>query len=142
MLLAAGADINGRNKAGDTGLISACSGTGWNLLGRVFKEFVEGAVDEELKEKADLTGRRSMALVRMFLDRGVDVNAQNHKGEMALMKACDSGDLEIVRVLLAQGADIHAKNAQGQTALDLAKAKHYSAVARILLERGKRIWKF
>jgi hypothetical protein len=57
--------------------------------------------------------------VKMLLDRGVDINAQNAAGNTALHGAVGRGD-KVVTFLASQGAYLEAKNVAGFTALDLA----------------------
>jgi len=57
--------------------------------------------------------------VKMLLDRGVDINAQNAAGNTALHGAVGRGDT-VVKFLASRGAYLEAKNVAGFTALDLA----------------------
>ena len=57
--------------------------------------------------------------MKMLLDRGVDINAQNTAGNTALHGAVGRGDT-VVKLLADNGAYLDAKNVAGFTALDLA----------------------
>ena len=65
------------------------------------------------------TEEGAVEAVKMLLDRGVDINAQNAAGNTALHGAVGRGDT-VVRLLASQGAYLEAKNVAGFTALDLA----------------------
>ncbi len=59
-------------------------------------------------------------LVRLFIEKGLDVNGVNIYGETALMKAADVSSAEAVKLLLESGADASARARDGRTALDFA----------------------
>ena len=66
---------------------------------------------------AALMGERDA--VKLLIDKGADVNAQDTMGWTALILAADKGNLEIVRLLIEKGADV---NAQENTCLDRLSA--------------------
>ncbi len=90
-LLATGADLRQRSDDGTTPLIYLC-----NRL------------------------RANEALVRLYLDRGAEANAQSGSGRTALHAAVRRGHEEIVKLLLARGANRALQNDKGETALDKA----------------------
>jgi len=63
---------------------------------------------------------RSVALARLLLDAGADVNGREAEGFTALHAAAANGDTELVRELLARGADPTVRTEGGQTPADLA----------------------
>jgi len=106
MLLDAGANPYATLPDGTTSLMVA-AGLGYGGLRgegiRIVIPTEEGAVDA----------------VKMLLDRGVDINAQNTAGNTALHGAVGRGDT-VVKLLADNGAYLDAKNVAGFTALDLA----------------------
>jgi ankyrin repeat protein len=74
----------------------------------------------------------SREAVRILLERGADVNAQQEGGWTALHAASQNGDVEMVRLLIASGAHVHARAGNNQNALDLALTKGHQAVVDIL----------
>jgi ankyrin repeat protein len=58
--------------------------------------------------------------VRVLLELGADVNAQNERGETALSYACAYDQFEVARSLVEYGADIQHIDHDGGTALDTA----------------------
>ena len=75
---------------------------------------------------------RSRDSVRILLEHGADVNAQQEGGWTALHAASQNGDVEMVRLLIASGAHVHARAGNNQNALDLALTKGHQAVVDIL----------
>ena len=73
--------------------------------------------------------------LRVLLGRGADVNATNHAGATALMRAAI--DPEKIALLLRHGAEVNVQSASGNTPLMLAArtADSHRAV-RLLLEHG------
>ena len=61
------------------------------------------------------------ALVRLFIDRGANINSQDSKGMTALMRAAQFNDANMVSLLLAKGGNHLIENENGETAADLAK---------------------
>jgi len=51
--------------------------------------------------------QRMIAVIRLLLQQGLDVNTISSKGDTALYRACKSKHLEVVQILLEAGADIN-----------------------------------
>ena len=64
--------------------------------------------------------RRDADAVRLLMQRGVRINAQDNEGNTALMMAV-TGDSSGVQALLDAGADPNIKNKAGKTALQIAQ---------------------
>ena len=75
-------------------------------------------------------------VVRVLLEHGADVTAQNEDNLTPLHRASRSGREEIVRVLLEHGADGAARDKKRMTPLHWASARGHVEVAHILLERS------
>jgi len=75
--------------------------------------------------------------LRSALDRGVDVNARDARGNTPLLHAAVYGDLASVQLLLDRGADVNATNATGSTAL-LRAAANFDKL-KLLVERGAKV---
>jgi ankyrin repeat protein len=99
-------------------------------------------------------------IVEYLIANGVDVNAENIKGETPLQFAADKGDKEIVELLIQKGADfsihlaarlgdlariksliedgadVNAKDIGGDTPLHIAAAKGHEEVVKLLIEKG------
>lgn len=73
--------------------------------------------------------------VRLLLDQGANLNAQNDDGGTALMYAIE--DTEKTRLLLDRGANVNTRSGEGRTALLIAVGRPGSnAVVNLLLEKG------
>lgn len=75
---------------------------------------------------------RDTNTVRALLSAGANVNAQDHKGNTALMAAAAYNNVQAVKVLLDAGADRTVKNKDGETALSIASNMRYAEVVQLL----------
>ena len=78
-------------------------------------------------------------MVRLLLDKGADVNAQDGRYGTALQAASAGGYEAVVRLLLNKGADINVQDSRYGTALQAASARGHEAVVRLLLNKGADI---
>ncbi|PGH09567.1 hypothetical protein GX51_00673 [Blastomyces parvus] len=85
------------------------------------------------------TPRSDQQMLRFLLERGADVNIQDHKGCTALSLAARRDDLPAVRLLLEQGADVNIQDREGYTALSLAAWKGDLPVIKLLLKQGANV---
>lgn len=81
----------------------------------------------------------AIALARLFIERGADVNAIGKAGYTPLLLAAsiDFGDTGMMQLLLKAGARVDIRNPDGKTALDLAREYHHNRFVGIL-ERRER----
>jgi ankyrin repeat protein len=63
-----------------------------------------------------------VALCKVLLDHGANVNAVTVNGETALMLAASNAKSDVVIYLLSKGADPKLRDKSGKTALDYAKS--------------------
>lgn len=74
---------------------------------------------------------RHLDIVKLLLDKGGCVNAQQHGGWTALHAAAMNGDDAMVDVLLKAGADAGLESDDGKTAADMAREKGHESVAAL-----------
>ena len=87
-------------------------------------DFVQSA------EKGDIKA------IQLFLNAGIDCNAQSSAGLTALMAASKYGRIEVVNRLLDQKVNVDAQGKQGVTALMLAAENNQVAVVQLLLKKN------
>jgi len=104
--------------------------------------------DDDSSERADIDGRDDegstpltfsvslgdMEAVRIFLQRGADVNGLDAYQNAPLHWAI--AHVPMTRLLLEEGARVNAKNDEGRTALHWAVQEGQEAVAKVLIEAG------
>ena len=101
LLLAAGADPGFASRDGVSPLMVA-AGQGWT----------DG--------KSLGSEEESIAVLRLLLGAGIDVNLRNNKGETALHGAAARGADKVVKFLADNGATLEAKDRSNRTPLDVA----------------------
>ena len=93
-----------------------------------------GEDDDTALMLASRNWRGNLAVVRVLLAASANVNAGNHSGWTALMRASDGCQHGIVQVLLAASADVNARtNVLGWTALMRASYRGHLEIVLALL---------
>lgn len=112
-LIAERADVNAKDRDGNTALISA---TFW------YREPVD--------------------IIRALIAAGANVNAPNDEGKTALMNAAGRGSREVVQALIKAGAEVNGSDNQGESALMHALCGNLSLghpeVADLLKQAGAK----
>jgi len=80
--------------------------------------------------------RGNLAIARVLLDGGADLEARDKKGETPLRRAVNCGHPEFVSLLLAHGADVNARDDAGKSML--VQAAQHPDVQQVLREAGAR----
>lgn len=119
-LLAAGADVNARNKWGSTALWSAATAGRGDLVDFLLRHGAE-------LEIRDSSGRTVLMFVTklgffddmvvQLLAHWAEVNAQDLEGRTALMYAAHSAWRSVIDALIDGGAEINLQDLRGRTAL-------------------------
>ncbi len=91
--------------------------------------------DELLRKAAELGDMES---VKVMLDQGYDINAENNHDQTPLQMAVQSGHLGMVRLLLDRGADVNAEGRYGSSALKSAALKGDLQMVKLLKDRGAK----
>jgi ankyrin repeat protein len=136
-LLAAKANVNARNKFGDTPIMAAALSGHLELV----KKFrargaeIDGAGWTPLIYAA--TGGQD-AVVAYLLGEGANLNAVSPNGTSALMMAAREGKGSTVALLLARGANVNLRNQSGATALSWALRSNEQEMAAALRRAGAK----
>jgi len=80
--------------------------------------------------------------VKLLLDAGASLTAQNDLGESPLHIACRNGDVKIAEILLSRMSYVDLRNEKEQTPLHYAARAGSSALCDMLLEKGAKIKAF
>jgi ankyrin repeat protein len=81
-------------------------------------------------------GTGNLAIAKLLLSAGAEVNDFQRGQVTALMDCCRRGDVEMVSWLIANGATVDAEDSSGDTALFLAAQEGATDCVRRLLEAG------
>jgi len=135
-LLKSGADVNARDRSGNTALASAA------LLGdeEAAKILLDHGAAVNLRGPGGATPLLlacmvgSPELMRTLLDSGAEVDARGENSLTPLIVASQVGNKEIVRMLLAAGADSGAQDIAGKTPSTYANENGHMGVLRLLLK--------
>jgi len=79
---------------------------------------------------------RSIAMVRLLLQLGLDINVKNNADRTALHYAVWYEDLKFVKDLIKEGANVNALNNEGMTPLHYAAVNNKTKIIYVLLECG------
>ncbi len=77
-----------------------------------------------------------MKAIQLFIDAGIDCNAQSGGGLTALMAASKKGRIDVVKKLLDQKVKIDAQGKDGATALMLAADSNQFDIVKMLLKKN------
>ncbi len=139
--LAAGVDVNAKNKNGTTPLHYAARGG--------HKEVAELLIAKgaDVDAKADdgwtplhyaaVSGRK--VIVELLIAKGGDVNAEEVDSWTPLFFATGEGHKEITELLIAKGADVNAKDGNEWTPLHNAAWEGHKEVVELLIAEGANV---
>ncbi|EEP77938.1 predicted protein [Uncinocarpus reesii 1704] len=136
-LLEEGADANIRECGQRTAL--------WYAINRVHEPAITLLIEYGADVNASVYGvtptmlaieRGSMAIVKLLLDAGANMDAQDYHGQTALHISALNGQGEILKLLAEKGADLTIVDDIGRSPLMLAVNKHQNGLVKLLLETG------
>lgn len=132
MLLQAGADINARGWDGETALFT--------LEDDAVQELLRHHINLEARDKDGETALRetvSDSIAELLINAGAKVNAENNRGQTALIMAAERNYVGKLAVLVkAPGIRLEDRDHDGVTALMVARSKGNRDCVRILLAAG------
>jgi ankyrin repeat protein len=107
----------------------------------IIKELNILSQEEKDKKLLYLAYKGQIAVVKLLIEVGADVNAKNINGTTVLMWASRYDKLEIVKYLIENGADINAKNFFGSTALNIVICNNKLNIINLLKKYGAKEYK-
>lgn len=137
-LIEAGADINAKDKSGETSLHIAAV-RGYQEIASLL--IVEGA-DVNSRNARKLTPLHAAAwsghkeTVALLIDNGANINVKDEDGVTPLHVSALSGSHQTMALLISHGADINARNKYGMTPLHAAALAGQKQAAELLIDKG------
>ena len=141
VLIDSGCDVNAADQSGCRPLhIAAETGNGkvvdMLLSGGASVGLVDGTYGVTALHLAAATGNVFIVRSILGVDKGVDLNATDKKGNTALHWAGHAGHAACAQALLQAGAAVDHADVSGNTALMLACDNGHEACALLLLKHG------
>jgi len=99
----------------------------------------EVAHAQSLDEVVDAVARNATSTVSGYLERGLDPDTTDTKGNTLLMLAARLGHEDMVKLLIRWKARPDRRNAFGDTALGVACLEGHSGVAKLLVSAGASV---
>lgn len=125
---------------GEIQLLTAAASGYEEFVKRILKTSVNlEAVDTLHREKTALSlaaWHGHVAIVRLLLEKGADIEAKWRGGRTPIFLATEEGHEEVIQLLLSKGAETEVKDDLGLTPLYHAIESKNEAVVRILVEGG------
>jgi ankyrin repeat protein len=141
LLLAHGADINVKDRSGNTLLIMAIMQYNLGFIAFFLKKGININVKNQLGMTALLVAASKgySDIVKKLVAQGAEVDLKNSEGYTALMLAVDNRFFELVKYLIDEGkANIFLKNHRGESAIAIALRKRDKDMADWLKEAIER----
>ncbi|KAK4230432.1 ankyrin repeat-containing domain protein [Podospora fimiseda] len=136
LLLDSGAEVNGKDQAGNIALMFAVP-QGHHDVVRILVERGSEVDSKDVHDNALLHWAVNYPdILLLLLKKGANVHAKNHQGKTALHWASQEGQTESVQLLLKYGSEVNAEDTHGFTSLHLAALKGHQNTVKLLLENG------
>lgn len=89
--------------------------------------------------RIDFTQSQIEELIKLLIEKGSDINAQNEDGYTTVMTATQRGLTDIIKLLVENGADVNAKTKNGQTALMMASERRQINIVKLLVKNKANV---
>ena len=142
LLLKEGADINARDKLGETPLHKAVKKKQKNIVVDLLKY---PKLDLKIRDKTDRTclhwaAMRGLSDIALSLiDRGAMLNEPDYVGDLPLHLAIESKNEDLAELLIAKGSDVNHANNNGKDPLKLAEQVGSAQLIALINERRQLI---
>ncbi|XP_070207420.1 E3 ubiquitin-protein ligase MIB2-like isoform X2 [Littorina saxatilis] len=139
-LVAGGADLNSKDKDGDTPLMSALAGG----QAEVAELLIQKGCQVDAKNNDGQTAGHKAALagldkiMQALVARGADLNAQDNSGDTPLHDAVSQSKVSVAEVILSwPGIDVHSKNKRGHPPLHYACMRDEPEIVDRIIRRDR-----
>jgi ankyrin repeat protein len=157
LLMDKGADAHAKMNFGDTVLMYAAESGNLDLVKAILDKEVDvnakdttgntalryavgtklGDLNDDMHVYYESTGQSvDPEIVKLLIEKGADVNAENDLGQTVLMGAAKGRHPEVLRILIDRGAEVNLKDKEGHTALMHAARVGTLSGVKLLVERG------
>ncbi|EAX99185.1 ankyrin repeat protein, putative [Trichomonas vaginalis G3] len=139
--LSHGANINGKNKNGETALHTAA----WKNSKETAEFLISHGANINEKDKNGRTALHAAAYnnsketAEFLISHGANINEKDENGKTALHFAAYNNSKETAELLISHGANINEKDNFGNTALHSAAWKNSKEIAEFLISHGANI---
>ncbi|CAG7991609.1 unnamed protein product [Penicillium olsonii] len=142
LLIAHGADVYAKKNRSSTNAITIAV---YGNKASVLQVLLDHGVDPNFQctnedRLLHITARKSprnrLAIAKLLVEKGADLEALSHFSETALQIACKEGSSDVLRYLVESGADLGKRTPEGRTLLHLAAHKGNLEAIEPLLEKG------
>jgi ankyrin repeat protein len=135
-LIKAGAEIDAKNKAGNSALMAAITNRDKLIVEALLKLGANPSIENTQGQTPLALAINDPETFKLLLNSGADINVKLN-GETLLSRAINNQNLQIIQILLAnKKMDVNGKNAQGETPLYVAVSRNNILVAQQLLASG------
>ncbi|WP_341790185.1 ankyrin repeat domain-containing protein [Rickettsia endosymbiont of Polydrusus tereticollis] len=146
------ADVNTKNKDGNTVLDLAVTNNQWSVARFLITLGIED-INQHARAIVDrLINKQQWGLLQLMVEKGVDVNAKNDKGQTMLLQVADEkvtksiwffadnqlplkGQWQLIRWLVERVGDINDRDNNGNTILHLAAFKGHLESIKWLVDK-------
>ncbi|XP_063921124.1 uncharacterized protein LOC135135934 [Zophobas morio] len=142
LLIEKGIDVNVQDGNGKTALQLACKqGVYKNVEMLLYSGASINIVDKDKMNAlhyASKSWKTNRNVIKLLIEKGIDVNAQDGNGKTALQLACENSAYEIAKKLLSSGASIDIVDKAKMNALHYASKSREDnrEVIKLLIEKG------
>jgi ankyrin repeat protein len=136
VLLAAGADINARNRSGQTPLMFLPKKADLDFV----RELIAAGADVNATDQHGQTpllnaaASSSFAVFQALISYGARMSAKNSEDTTLLMRAAENDDQQIALLLLKSGVDVNAQDQNKETALLIAANWGNASIIKVLVD--------
>lgn len=138
LLIKEGADINIKNKLGETLLHEVAKGGNADIVEILLSYGLEVDAKNKRGETPLIMAAKheNSNAFPVFIAHGSAINARDHVNATPLYYAVRLCDIDSIKYLVSKGADINAKALNGVTPLHVAMSSGNEKIAEFLIEKG------